>query len=197
MALTLDSHRQQRITGWIQSGMHGRKTLGMPQRNKILAIDDENRCEIVCIETIEDEGAVTLMYQDFEKHNSKIKTGADMRPHKRLVPYDTTDGWCIMDPATAMLVLDFGTNLRTGVKPLPEEPQHLLTEGNGGQHEHRRSPSENATCTRKYHNQQVQNKTRQRITRGTSLKAYEIERKKARSLKREQETTIRTWEEES
>jgi hypothetical protein len=124
-----------------------------------------------------------------------------MQPHKRLVPYDKTDGWCIMDPATAMLVLDFGTNLRTGVKPLPEEPQHLLTEGNGGQHEHRRSPSENATCTRR---KKTINRYKikpenamQGIKRGTSLKAYEIERKKARSSNSEQETTIRTWEEES
>ena len=84
--------------------------------------------EIVCIGTIGDEGAVMLMYHDFEKHNSKIKTSADMRPHKTLVPYDTTDGWCIMETCntTAMLVPDFATYLRTGVKPLPEEQQHLL-----------------------------------------------------------------------
>ena len=35
------------------------------------------------------------------------------------------------------------------------------------------------------------------ITRGTSLQVYGIERKKARNTKREQEATIRAWEEES
>ena len=86
-------------------------------------------------------------------------------------------GWKVL----AYGILDILTELE--LTPLPEEPQHLLTEGNEGQHEHRHKVKPDNAM--------------QSIKRGTSLQANGIERKKARSSKREQETTIITWEKES